>query len=137
MRTYFMIAIGGFCGAILRFLVAAMNFTAYSSSFPLNTLIVNVAGSFAIGLIITISEEILKLGEEERIGVVVGFLGAFTTFSTISREISQQLSSGYYLLAVSYIILTVVLGLGSVFFGIYIGNRLLKRKDMQTEGEQQ
>ena len=124
MRVYAMISLGGFAGAVLRFLLKGMDVFPWNTQIPGNTLMINVLGSLLLGFIIAIAEEVLKLQEAERVGIISGFLGAFTTFSTISKEISMLLTQGYAYTAILYIMLSVVLGLGAVWLGTVLGSRL-------------
>jgi len=124
MRVYVMIAIGGFAGAVLRFVIRAVDIPIWNTHIPVNTLLVNVLGSLLLGVVITIAEDVLKLQEAEKVGVISGFLGALTTFSTISKEISLQLTLGYFYSAAIYMVLSIILGLGAIWLGTFLGNRL-------------
>ncbi len=125
MHKYIMIAIGGFLGAVLRFSVKLLEFPVFIGSLPINTLVINVLGCLIFGFIITVSTDILKLDEAKKLGITTGFLGAFTTFSTISKELSLKLASGSLLSALLYAVLSIALGLLAVFAGAKVGNRLI------------
>jgi CrcB protein len=128
MRKYAMIAAGGFWGAILRFFIRTLEISTTTLSFPINTLLINILGSLMLGYFITVAKDTLKLGEAERVGIISGFLGAFTTFSAISKEVNFQLTSGDLLTAGIYLALSVILGLAAVFVGISLGDRLAVKK---------
>ena len=128
MRKYAMIAAGGFWGAILRFFIKTFEISSTTSNFPINTLLINILGSFILGFFITVAKDSLKLGEAERVGAISGFLGAFTTFSAISKEVNFQLSSGDLLTAGIYLGLSVILGLTGVFVGLSLGDKLTLKK---------
>jgi len=97
--TIISIGIGGFFGAISRFLVANRISYWLDSSFPLGTLVVNALGSFLLGFLSRFLLEHLVLEEAVRVGILVGFLGAFTTFSTFSYESVALLQDGDFLKA--------------------------------------
>lgn len=136
MRIYAMIAVGGFWGAILRFFIKTIGISSWNTYFPLNTLIINVTGSLILGFFIITAEDVLKLREAEKLGMISGFLGAFTTFSAISKEISQQLATGHFIAAGLYMILSVLLGLGAVWLGVMLGRRLKLHKQRAGKMEE-
>lgn len=125
MRNYLMIGIGGFCGAILRYGIKAMELPVASTGFPINTLIINILGSFILGLVIAGAAEVFNLKEAEKLGIMTGFIGAFTTFSSISKELTMLLEQGRAAVAAVYISLSVLLGLGAVYAGVKLGEGLL------------
>lgn len=120
MRKYFFIGICGFFGAIFRFFIKNIHIYPYNELISLNTLIVNVTGSFILALFLTLSFEVLKIDEDIRLGISTGFLGAYTTFSTLCKESIGLISKGYYYSSVSYITTSTVLGLISIYFGIIV-----------------
>ncbi|OGO79495.1 MAG: hypothetical protein A2Y23_07260 [Clostridiales bacterium GWB2_37_7] len=128
MRIYTMIAVGGFFGATLRFSIKTLEISQLSVNFPLSTLLINILGCLILGFFVAIVEDKLKLGEAEKLGVVSGFLGALTTFSSISKEISLQLALGDILTAGLYLGLSIILGLGAIFAGLSIGSKFVLYK---------
>ena len=127
MRKYVFIGAGCFFGAAARYLVKLAPILGYPEYFPLNTLIVNIAGSFSLALIITIFLEIWQFDADVRLGLTTGFLGAFTTFSTLCKEAVLLLQTGNYLSAVSYMTISMVLGLGAAYLGVVISGKFLVR----------
>jgi CrcB protein len=138
MRKYIYIGIGGFLGAILRFLTKSIPIYNYHENVPLNTLFINATGCFILALVLTVAFEIWKFDAELRLGIGTGFLGAYTTFSTLCRETSELLFKGYYFSAVSYITISVVLGLAAVYFGVILARevvaKLLKNESKDQNG---
>ncbi len=89
------IGMGGFIGAISRYLAASLIHRLFGVSFPYGTLFVNVAGSFFLCMFLPLSLEVYQIPAELRAAVTVGFCGAFTTFSTFSFETLSLLQDGY------------------------------------------
>lgn len=125
MRKYIMIAAGGFLGAILRFSMKLLELPIPSGGLPIHTLIINVLGSLLLGFFMTVSTDVFKLKEAEKLGITTGFLGAFTTFSTISKEASQELAAGSFAIVALYSLLSITLGLAAIFIGAKLGERLI------------
>lgn len=95
------VAAGGALGACSRYWLSAWIYQRTQSDFPWGTLIVNVAGSFLFGILFVVIFSLSTLKEPMRLLVLVGFLGAFTTFSTFSFETVRLLEQGQLLLAVA------------------------------------
>ncbi|HEX2944985.1 MAG TPA: fluoride efflux transporter CrcB [Clostridia bacterium] len=127
MRKYIFIGIGGFLGAILRFLTKSVPIYNYHENVPLNTLVINVSGCFVLALLLTVAFEIWEFDAEIRLGIGTGFLGAYTTFSTLCRETTELLFKGYYFSAVSYITISVVLGLAAVYLGVVLAREVVAK----------
>jgi len=133
MKKYALLSIGGFLGAIARYSFKSIQILGYHETIPLNTLLINVSGSFILALIITIAFEVWEFDSDIRLGICTGFVGAFTTFSTMCKETVALFSAGDYYSAISYITVSTMMGLGAVFLGIVlareIGLKLAKRKN--------
>lgn len=131
MRKYIFIGCGGFLGAILRYLIKGIEI--YNDHFPLNTLIINLSGTFLLALILTAALNVRKMDADIRLGLATGLLGAYTTFSTLCKETAGLIHSGNYLSAISYIAVSIVLGLTATFLGIAsargIASKLLNSKE--------
>ncbi len=100
----------GFAGAVARFGVATL-FARLGVAFPVGTLVINVAGSMALGALFGWGESRGVIPEHLRLAIGVGFLGAFTTFSTFSVESDALLRDGLTTRAIVYVLLSVTLGL--------------------------
>lgn len=116
-----LVGAGGFFGAISRYLVDGWVSAASGGGFPWGTLVVNVTGSFVLGLLFAASVERGVLPAEIRAPVLVGFIGAYTTFSTFTLETWRLVEAGSYVLAVANIGGSLVLGLGAVVAGLLLG----------------
>jgi len=113
------IALGAFFGAICRYGVSRLFATFMTSSFPAATFIVNVIGSFLLGLFVGSGLE-----GEIALMVTTGFLGSLTTFSTFQLEGLKLWENGERKVAVIYFLLTNVTGIGVAFLGIVLGRSL-------------
>lgn len=136
MKKYIFIGAGGFLGAILRFWIKTIPLHNYKELIPINTLFINVTGSFILALITTAALEIFKMDVDIRLGICTGFLGAYTTFSTLCKEASELINKGYYFSSLSYIVNSVILGLAAAFFGVVLAREVLKKyssKDINGE----
>ena len=116
------VGIGGFLGAIVRYGVGLWAGQRWGRVFPLGTFMINVSGSFLIGLLMPILTERFILNPQWRLLLVVGFLGAYTTFSTFEYETGALLRDSEYLYASLNIVLSVVVG----FIALKMGDILAK-----------
>lgn len=125
MNTYIAIAFGGALGAVSRFWLHGAVQRLHVSSFPLGTFAVNVLGSFLIGVFFVLLAEKAQLSESWRPLIVVGFLGAMTTFSTFSLDTLLLFEQGHYNTALFYVVSSVVLCLLSAFVGMQLTRVIL------------
>lgn len=124
MQMLLSIALGGAVGAIARHLLSARIMNMLGSTFPYGTLVVNVLGSFIMGFLIIILATRLNISQEMRAFIVVGVLGGFTTFSTFSLETALLIERGNILEAAIYIGSSVVVSIGALFIGLWLGRIL-------------
>lgn len=117
MAKYLVIGIGGFAGAIARYIVSAWIGQRWGRSFPLGTFAINVSGSFLIGLLMALFAERFMVNPQWRLFLTVGFLGAYTTFSTFEYETGALLRDGEWLIAALNIMLSVVAGFAALKMG--------------------
>jgi fluoride exporter len=117
------IAVGGSAGALARFVVAAAVTERLGILFPYGTFLINVTGCFLLGVLAGgIEAQVIPAGA--RPALAIGFLGAYTTFSTFGLETLALLEEGSVLLAVVYVSASVLLGVAAVALGLWMGRAL-------------
>ncbi len=119
-----LVGIGGFVGAIARRVVDLWVSDRAGSAFPLGTLVINVSGAFLVGLLFAWAMERNVLPREIRGPVMIGFLGAYTTFSTWMLESWRLVEDGAWALAAFNLAGSVALGLVAVVAGLAVGRLL-------------
>ncbi len=124
LANYLMVAFGGAFGALTRYQVGLWFQANQSSNFPFATLTVNVLGSFLFGVAFYFIVEKASFEDSMRLLVMVGFLGALTTFSTFSFEILSLLQKGEWTFALLNIVANVVLSLLALCFAYFSLNTL-------------
>ena len=120
----FLIGIGGFAGAIARYLVDGAVSERTGGTFPWGTLVVNLTGSFVLGLLFALTAERAILPAEIRGPLLIGFIGAYTTFSTFMLESWRLIEDGAITLALANLIGATLLGLLAVAAGLTLGRLL-------------
>lgn len=119
--TLLLVGAGGFFGAIARYVIDGWVATATGGGFPWGTLVVNVTGSFVLGVLFAASVERDVLPAAIRAPVLIGFIGAYTTFSTLTLESWRLVQDGSYVAAFANIGGSIVLGMLAVVAGLAIG----------------
>lgn len=125
MKEFLAVASGGAFGAAARYGVVVLSTHYLGSGFPYGTVIVNVVGSFIMGVFIELSALVLSVSASTRLFLVVGFLGAFTTFSTFSLDFAHLYNRGKIALGGMYVLTSVILSIGALFVGLYVVRRFL------------
>lgn len=120
--TYLVIGAGGFLGAIARYMVSAWIGQRWGRGFPLGTFLINVSGSFLIGLFMTLMTDRFTENPQWRMFLVIGFLGAYTTFSTFEYETGALVRDGEWLYASLNVIGSVLAG----FIALKLGDAIAK-----------
>lgn len=126
ITLYAFVALGGACGASLRFYISQLVLNWLGKGFPFATLLVNICGSFVMGLLYQLIEYELMDLHVHRTLIGIGFLGAFTTFSTFSLDSLLLLQQGEMLKAALNIFLNVFMCIGAAALGIFTVTALTK-----------
>ncbi len=124
MTTLFAIALGGALGALGRYGSSQWVYSVLGRSFPYGTLVVNVAGSFVMGLLVVLLIDRMVAGPELRAFLLIGFLGSFTTFSTFSLETVNLISSGEMLKAGINMAISVFVSVAACAMGMVLARQL-------------
>jgi fluoride exporter len=124
MTRYAIVALGGAAGAMARYWLSGWAHNRWGPGFPYGTLIINVSGSFVLGLFATLTLR-YAWSDEWRLLVAIGFLGAFTTFSTFEYETLQLLAEGKrYGAAFVNLVGSVAAGLAAAYAGVVVARLL-------------
>ena len=119
LLPYLLVGIGGFIGALARFLVARWVGVLIETRFPLGTFVINISGSFLLGVIGTmVAQKVFANSDAVRLALGVGFLGAYTTFSTFEFETHALFDDGEWLTATTNMFASLFVGLLAVRAGI-------------------
>jgi CrcB protein len=121
MSNLLLIGTGGFMGALARYLVDSRVAGATGGGFPWGTLAVNLIGSFVIGILFVLLTERAALPPELRGPLMIGFIGSFTTFSTLTLESWRLIEDGVWLAAGANLFGSIALGMLAVVGGIVVG----------------
>jgi fluoride exporter len=124
LQKYFLIAIGGALGSIARFWVGSTVAGRMGTRFPYGTLVVNITACIVLGFCLAFLDKRSLLNPAWRFLIPVGFVGAYSTFSTFEWEAFANLQTGAFLIAALYIALSIVLGLAGVWCGVAIARSI-------------
>ena len=124
MKQLLAIAAGGAVGAVLRYGLSQAVYNVLGRGFPYGTLVVNVLGSLCMGLLFVFLIERTTLDVLWRAALLVGVLGAFTTFSTFSMETLNLLEEGAWSLAALNVLMSVTLCIGAAWAGVMLARQL-------------
>jgi len=122
IADYFIIGLGGFFGAVARYAVALWVGQNWGRIFPLGTFIVNVSGCFCISLFMSLFTERFMVNPQIRLFLIIGFLGAYTTFSTFEYETGNLIKDGEWFIALANVVLSVIAG----FVALKLGELIAK-----------
>jgi len=126
MITWLVVALGSALGGMARYGVGLLAVRLVGASFPWGTLLINVVGSFVIGLFgaLTLADGPMPASAELRVFVMVGICGGFTTFSSFSLQTVDLLQAGETAAAAFYIVASVALCLAGTFLGYWLATRV-------------
>lgn len=122
MLAVLLVALGGGIGSSVRYLVGGWFASRFGPAFPYGTFVINVTGSFIIGLFLTFAQDRASLSPYWRLFFAVGFVGGYTTFSTFEYESIRLLQDRELLLGATYIVGSVLTGAVGAVAGIAVGN---------------
>lgn len=125
MTIYLAIALGGSLGAVSRYWMASSTYRLFGLGFPYGTLVVNLLGSLAIGFLWVLVTHRFAVSDELRHGLLVGFLGSFTTFSTFALDVLHLTTGDEVLKAILYILLSVLLCVLGAWGGLLAARQLV------------
>lgn len=125
MLNFLLVALGGAIGSMLRYATGLGATRLFGPGFPWGTLIVNVVGSFVIGVFVESIARRFGASEPVRLLLVTGFLGGFTTFSSFSLDAAALLERGATAHALLYVGGSLILSLGAVFAGLTVTRAVL------------
>ncbi len=125
MQHYLAIALGGALGSVLRFAMNEAVSARFGRAFPWGTLSINVIGSFLIGLLAVLLVERWDVSPAVRLGLMVGVLGGFTTFSSFSLEVVNLAQNGALLRAMLYVLASVTVCVLAAAAGIHLARTSL------------
>lgn len=124
MSGVLLIGLGGFAGAIARYLIDARATAWTGGSLPWGTFVINISGSFAVGLLFALVIERTALPTEIRGPVMIGFIGSYTTFSTLALESWRMMEDGAWLYASANLVGSIMIGVVAVVAGVALGRAI-------------
>ncbi|KAB8033426.1 fluoride efflux transporter CrcB [Fluviispira multicolorata] len=122
--SLFYIGFFGILGVFCRYFLGLFMHKIFISPFPYSTFFINIIGSFVIGIIYVLGVEKLQISHELRLGLMVGFLGGFTTFSSYCLEAIKLMEESKYFYALSYLFLSPFVGIILTFLGIFLARKI-------------
>lgn len=125
LQNYMIVGLGGFLGAVARFWLAEFIALRMGGRFPYGTFLINCSGSFALGVVVTVLDHYAHWTPNWRYLLPIGFIGAYTTFSTFELETLQSMQKGQVAVAAANVVLSVLLGLACVYAGVVTGKSVV------------
>ena len=124
MQNMLVVALGGALGTLSRYTLGLWISNRWNQGFPLHTFLINITGAFLLGFVHILFIERLSVSPLWRLGIGVGFLGAFTTFSTFGYEVFSLLEGGSLMTAGLYTFLSIAVGFTGVALGVGLARLL-------------
>ena len=125
MSIYLAVAVGGSLGAVSRYWVSSTTYQWLGQTFPYGTLAVNVLGSLVMGFLSVLLVHRFQVSEELRIGLLAGFLGSFTTFSTFAMDSLHLAGNQALIKALLYILLSVLFCIIGAWAGLVTAKQMI------------
>ena len=125
MSIYIAIAVGGSLGAVSRYWVSSTIYQWFGQGFPYGTLAVNLLGSLVMGFLSVLLVHRFQISEEIRIGLLAGFLGSFTTFSTFAMDTLHLVGNEAVMKAVIYILFSVLFCILGAWAGLVAAKQMI------------
>jgi CrcB protein len=124
MAKYVELIIGGSAGTVARYLLGGFVYSVFGASFPYGTMVINLLGCLLIGFLSTMAQEKFLLGSNVRVMLMLGFCGAFTTFSTLILETNNLVRDGEMMRAFANLFISIIAGLILFRIGVLIAEIL-------------
>ncbi len=119
---------GGFCGTITRYWLSQMIQAHLGKGWPYDIFLINVTGALLLAFITTLADATFLIGPTRRLFINVGFLGAYTTFSSLALGDVQLATAGHWLSALSYLFMSLAVGILAVLCGDALGQWVINRR---------
>ncbi|MBV8114103.1 MAG: fluoride efflux transporter CrcB [Silvibacterium sp.] len=124
MQKYLYVALGGALGSLARFWIGSAIGGRMGTRFPYGTFVINISACIIIGFVLTLMGSRTGVNQAWRFLIAIGFVGAYSTFSTFEWEIFSTIKAGAFLTGSSYMVLSLVLGLAGVWGGALIARAI-------------
>ncbi|HEY0756106.1 MAG TPA: CrcB family protein [Ktedonobacteraceae bacterium] len=125
-RRILAVLCGGFCGTLTRYALSQLIQAWLGKGWPYDILFINLSGALLIALVTTLADATFLVGPTRRLLINTGFLGAYTTFSSLALGDILLFSKGVWLAALLYLVLSLGGGLGAVLLGDWLGQLVIK-----------
>lgn len=132
LSNYLAVAAGSALGGCLRYFLGGSNLGRAYAPFPAATLVINVTGSFILGFFLTLAAERVNVSPHLKLAMAVGFVGAYTTFSTFEYETARLVEESHLVPALLNVLLSVAVGFVAVWVGIAAA-RMLEGQPMLSD----
>lgn len=126
-RRLLAVLAGGFCGTITRSLLSTTLQSHFGNGWPYDILLINLTGAFLLAFFTTLADATILIGPTRRLFINVGFLGAYTTFSSLALGDVLLFEKSMWFLAIFYLLCSFIGGLLAVLLGEWIGQRIVRR----------
>jgi CrcB protein len=126
-RRLLAVLVGGFCGTITRSLLSTTLQSHFGNGWPYDILLINLTGAFLLAFFTTLADATILIGPTRRLFINVGFLGAYTTFSSLALGDVSLFSKSMWFLAIFYLLASFIGGLLAVLLGEWVGLRIVRR----------